>query len=282
MQAVMRMFRTDGYFFLHRSMFENPTVMKDEDYFIVWIYILSQAEWRTGKEVDFGGGIIELKPGQFTTGVAGQMLDDLKKIKKTFNRSKLVRVLNKFETKHQIEQQTDNKCTLITVLNWDKYQICEHQSEQQVNIKWTSNEHQMDTNKEVKKGIKEELKKDLSNDKSDISPVSHHKKIVDEWNTLSDLGIKSLRSITPNSNRERNLKARLKEFGEDSFKEIVDHIQQSKYLQGKVNGWKVDFDWVVLPSNYQKVLDGKYDDKTESNPQSFNMEEFLRRYEDDT
>ena len=273
--------KTSGFFKLHRSMFDNPAVMKDADYFITWVYILAQAEWEDGKKVDFGGEVIELKAGQFTTGVSGQMLDDLKKVNNDLNVSKLNRVLKKFKTEKQIEQRTDHQCSLITVLNWDRYQNSEQRNEQRVNNDRTTSEQRVNTNKEYKeKKEDKEVKKDLSNDKSDIYPVSHHKKIVDEWNTLSDLGIKTLRSITPNSNREKNLKARLKEFGEDSFKEIVDHIRHSKYLQGKVNGWKVDFDWVVLPSNYQKVLDGKYDDKTEGNPQSFNMEEFLRRFDE--
>ena len=274
------MIKTDGYFLLHRSLFENPVVTKDADFFVTWIYILSQAEWKSGKKVEFGGEMIELQAGQFTTGVSNQMLSDLKKVNKGLNVSKLNRVLKKLKIEKQIEQRSDHQCTLITVLNWEKYQLSEQRNEQRVNNDRTTSEQRVNTNEEVNKGIKEEWNKDLSNDKSDISIVSHHKKIVDKWNTLSDLGIKSLRSITPGSKREKNLKTRLKEFGEDSFDEVIDHIQHSKYLQGKVNGWIVDFDWAVLPSNYQKILDGKYDDREEKKTAEFNMDDFMKRFSD--
>ena len=48
------MIKTNGYFRLHRTVFLNPVVTKDEDYFLVWIYILSQAEYEKGHKFDFG------------------------------------------------------------------------------------------------------------------------------------------------------------------------------------------------------------------------------------
>ena len=173
------------------------------------------------------------------------------------------------------------KHRIITVVKYDMYQQPNLMSNLELTSKQPETNLELTSYKEIKedKEVKE-VNKELSNDNSDISVVTHHKKICDEWNTLKDLGIKPLRSITPNSKREINLKSRLKEFGDDSFREIVDHIRRSRYLQGKINGWKADFDWVVLPSNYQKVLDGNYDDR-EKPKQEFNEEEFLRRFEDE-
>ena len=237
----------------------------------VFIHCLLRASW---KDAEYKG----IKYGR------GQLIDSNETMARDLGISiqSVKTALDHLRTSGELTSCKVGKNRIITVVKYDMYQ----QPNLIPNLELTSNQPESNLEVTSYKEIKEdkevkEVKKDLSNDKSDISPVSHHKKIVDEWNTLSDLGIKSLRSITPNSNRERNLKARLKEFGEDSFKEIVDHIRHSKYLQGKVNGWKVDFDWVVLPSNYQKVLDGKYDDKAESNPQSFNIDEFLRGIKDD-
>ena len=135
------MIKTDGFFFVHRSMLINPTVTKDAEYFITWIYILSQAEWKTGKMVDFGGQVIELKAGQFTVGVYSQMLSDLQKIEKRFNKSKLERILKRFENEKQIEKRGSNQCCLITVLNWEKYQQNENAFENQTRNERETNEN---------------------------------------------------------------------------------------------------------------------------------------------
>ena len=56
------------------------------------------------------------------------------------------------------------------------------------------------------------------------------------------------------------MKARLKEFGEDSFDEIIEHFKISKFLQGRATSFKPDFGWAVKKSWYAAILEGKYDD----------------------
>lgn len=133
----------DGYIKLHRKLLENPIVCKDGDYLSIWIYLLLNA---THKECDamFKGKRITLQPGQLITG--------RKSIAKQFNinESKVQRVIKKLEIEHQIEQQTSNENRLITILNWDEYQKGEQQIEQRVNNERTTDEHQVNTNKNVK------------------------------------------------------------------------------------------------------------------------------------
>ena len=233
----------------------------------VFIHCLLRASW---KETEYKG----IRYGR------GQLIDSNATIAKDLGISiqNVKTAITHLKESGELTSFRVGKTRVITVVKYDLYQ----QTNLSTNPILTSNQPQtnleLTSYKEIKeeKEVKEE-NKDLSNDKSDISIVSHHKKIVDKWNTLSDLGIKTLRSITPGSKREKNLKARLSEFGEDSFDEIIEHIRRSKYLQGKVNGWIVDFDWLVLPSNYQKVLDGKYDDRAEK--ESFTLEDILKELE---
>ena len=148
-------------------------------------------------------------------------------------------------------------------------------------IKRETNEKRTRTNEEVNKEIKEKGNKELSNDNSNSQTFVHHKKIVDKWNTLKEYGVPPVRSITHNSNRERDLKARLKEFGEDSFDEIIEHFKVSKFLQGKATDFKPDFGWAVKKSWYGAILEGKYDDdRHEQKKISFDEEEFLRGLEE--
>ena len=116
------MIKTNGYFQLHRSIFANPVVTKDQDYFLVWIYILAQAEYEEGKRVDFGGKTITLKPGQFTIGVSRQMLGDLRRIQRNLSKDKLFRILKRYVSEKQIAKQSDGRSTLISVLNYEQYQ----------------------------------------------------------------------------------------------------------------------------------------------------------------
>jgi len=139
-------------------MLENPIVCKDADHLALWVYLLANA---THTEYDsmFKGKRITLQPGQLITGrksIAAFLKVDENKVQ---------RILNTFKNQQQIEQQASNQNRLITILNWNMYQSNEQQNEQQVNNKRTTDEQQVNTNKNVKniKNVKndKELYKDI-------------------------------------------------------------------------------------------------------------------------
>lgn len=135
-----------GYIKLYRSLLDNPIITKP-DYFVIWIYILLKASHKEHYQL-VGNQRIHLIPGQFPTG--------RKKISKDLgiSENKIYRALNYFENEHQIKQQKNNKFTVITILNWHKYQgngtTNEQQNEQQIDNKSTTNRQQIDTNKNDK------------------------------------------------------------------------------------------------------------------------------------
>ena len=146
----------EGYIKLHRSLLDNPIMVK-ADYLAIWIYILLKASHKEHDQL-IGNQIIHLLPGQFPTG--------RKKISKDLgiSENKIYRALNYFEIEHQIKQQKNNKFTVITILNWRKYQgnstTNEQQNEQQLDNKSTTNEQQLDTNKNDK-NVKNDKNKDI-------------------------------------------------------------------------------------------------------------------------
>jgi hypothetical protein len=91
------------------------------------------------REEMFEGKPFKCQPGQFTIG--RNQLVELTGI----DRNKIERTLTYFEkTEQQIEQQTCNKNRLITIKNWDLYQLEENkeqQSEQQVSNNRATSEH---------------------------------------------------------------------------------------------------------------------------------------------
>lgn len=89
-------------------------------------------------------------------------------------------------------------------------------------------------------------------------------RIIDEWNSLSDYGIKPVKKLTSGTNRYDSLVARIRQYGVDEVLNAIEKIRHSKFLQGKSGGkrqWTIKFDWFVLPNNFPKVLEGNYDDE---------------------
>ena len=140
----------NGWIKLHRKLLDNPVVMKDSDHLAVWIYLLLNAS-HTEYPVLFGGKKISLKAGQLITG--------RKSIASTLgiSESKVRRILDLFEIDQQIDRQRSNKNSLVSILNWDKYQIFDQQIDQQATNKRPTSDQQATTNKNNKniKNIKE-------------------------------------------------------------------------------------------------------------------------------
>jgi DNA-binding Lrp family transcriptional regulator len=125
----------EGWIKLHRKILDSR-FGKNLELRGLFDSILLLANHREGFTVDG----TKIMPGQFMT----SQKDLAKQFK--IERNRMRRLLEKLEEAGQIEQQTSAKNTIITVINWDAYQS----DEQQVNIKRTSDEHQVNTNKNAK------------------------------------------------------------------------------------------------------------------------------------
>lgn len=128
---------------MHRRLYENPRT-KDSEWVNVWLYLLLNATHKTYKTV-FNGNVIDLKPGQLVTGRFS--------ISKAtgINESKVRRILNILKTDHQIDQQAGNKSSLVSILNWDKYQNSDQQNDQQLTSNRPTTDQQPTTYKNDKK-----------------------------------------------------------------------------------------------------------------------------------
>lgn len=184
----------DGYIKLYRKLLDNPIICKDSDYMAVWVYLLLSA---THKEYPalFKGKKIMLKPGQLITGRKSISM------KLNITESKVQRILKSFESERQIEQQTSNRNRLITILNWIEYQQTEQQNEHPVNNKRTTDEQQVNTNKNVNNNVK-----------------NIYKDIVEYLNQKTGQKFKHTTKST-----QRHINARLSEgFTLDDFKTVID------------------------------------------------------------
>lgn len=67
--------------------------------------------------------------------------------------------------------------------------------------------------------------------------------------------------------RKKAIKARMKNYSLDDFREVFTKAEASAFLKGANNrNWSADFDWLMCDSNIAKVLEGKYDSKADIRP----------------
>lgn len=62
--------------------------------------------------------------------------------------------------------------------------------------------------------------------------------------------------------RQDSIRARIREYGKESFVEVIKKAMSSDFLKGNnQRGFKATLDWLIKPSNFQKILEGNYDNR---------------------
>lgn len=63
-------------------------------------------------------------------------------------------------------------------------------------------------------------------------------------------------------NRMESIRARINEFGKDAFAEMIRKASKSNFLKGDgKKGFVAKFDWMIRPTNFQKIIEGNYDNR---------------------
>lgn len=85
--------------------------------------------------------------------------------------------------------------------------------------------------------------------------------VVEAWNDMAGrLNLSKVRKLS--SARRRQLNARLREYPDvDDWTEAIAAIERSPFLQGHQSktGWRADFDFLLQPSSFLKLIEGSYD-----------------------
>lgn len=82
---------------------------------------------------------------------------------------------------------------------------------------------------------------------------------VEAWNDMArETGKRAIRDLTPE--RRQTLRARISGYSLDDFMTVLANIRGSPFLRGDT-GWRgCTFDWVIKKANFQKILEGNYND----------------------
>lgn len=115
--------------------------------------------------------------------------------------------------------------------------------------------------------VKEKEVKEIVIDESQGDSTSPQQ-IVELYNSIC----KSFPSVkTLSEARKKNIKARLKTYTLENFKEVFERAEASSFLKGdNERKWTATFDWLIKDENIAKVLDGNYDDKQGNSSFDFN------------
>lgn len=82
--------------------------------------------------------------------------------------------------------------------------------------------------------------------------------VVEEWNSVAQrLAKPRVRDITPE--RRQLVRARIAQYSIDDFTDVFGKVERSPFLRGDTGWPRCTFDWVMKKSNFQKILEGNYD-----------------------
>lgn len=174
-----------------------------------------------------------------------------------FTRQQIRSRLANLSSTNEITTKTTNKYTIITVCNYDRYQL--KNSTQQ-----PANNHQITTTKE-RKNNKEEKVSINTNLKEEKARQAEKRLNFDEilefFNRTMD-GHRIPKIVSINERRKSWLLARLKDYKIEDLYEAFTKAANSSFLNGDGSrGFVANFDWIIRPNNFPKILEGNYDDR---------------------
>lgn len=115
-----------------------------------------------------------------------------------------------------------------------------------------------------KKRKEKEIKENHSEDKSSCHligdehasiPRINYVEIVAEYHKIC-IRLPKVQILT--ERRKGFINARLNEHGRDKIFSMFQKANESDFLAGQNGEWMADFDWLMRPNNFVKVLEGKY------------------------
>jgi hypothetical protein len=192
--------------------------------------------------------------------------------------------LVKLEDSGMVTRTVDDKVTVITICNYDRYQLkmgasvdglvdgADNRMVDQV-VNQTNKDNKIKT--EIEKTSDEVLCQvplELDMPEAVEKEYISWEKFISFFNTaMRGKTIPKIRGYHLAEHRKRNIRARIREYGKDAVIEVVKKAAASSFLNGGGDkGFVADIDWMMGPRNFPKILDGFYDRRFSENSQNNN------------
>ena len=250
--------RTAGYITLPLAVLDG-WVGQNAQYLKWWTQLRREASW-TDKTVWYNRQQVYL--------LARQVIVTVNSLVKQWQVSKptVIHFLQRLESEKLIERQTDSRKTIITItpLGWADSEV-----KQEV-ASVVKVEHDVDH-----QTYRQPLPPIINNKEKNIiasggartreEEVANHDfdEIISFFNQqMKGKGIQQVAIIT--SERRQAFERLMSQTGvnKDSVKQAIKNAAESDFLNGKgPKGWVASFDWMMIPQNFQKVLENNYRNK---------------------
>ena len=250
--------RTAGYITLPLAVLDG-WVGQNAQYLKWWTQLRREASW-TDKTVWYNHQQVYLQ--------ARQVIVTVNSLVKQWQVSKptVIHFLQRLESEKLIERQTDSRKTIITItpLGWADSEV-----KQEV-ASVVKVEHDVDH-----QTYRQPLPPIINNKEKNIiasggartreEEVANHDfdEIISFFNQqMKGKGIQQVAIIT--SERRQAFERLVSQTGvnKDTLKQAIKNAAESDFLNGKgPKGWVASFDWMMMPQNFQKVLENNYRNK---------------------
>ena len=267
---------TEGFICISRGIvahwiWSNPVLFQR------WVWMILSANYDE-REVSFCYHRIMLHRGQLAVN-----LSYLSKIWHVSSQA-THKFLVKLEDSGMVTRTVDDKVTVITICNYDRYQLkmgasvdglvdgADNRMVDQV-VNQTNKDNKIKT--EIEKTSDEVLCQvplELDMPETVEKEYISWEKFISFFNTaMRGKTIPKIRGYHLAEHRKRNIRARIREYGKDAVIEVVKKAAASSFLNGGGDkGFVADIDWMMGPRNFPKILDGFYDRRFSENSQNNN------------
>ena len=232
-----------GYVKLFRKSLKSGLMM-DHKLWTFWCWCLMRAAWEK-KKVIIRDVMVELEPGDFIMG----RKEAAKELK--MSEQSIRTIVTKLLKYGNLTTRTTNRFTIVSVVNWHTYQVLENKINQQINPHLTSSQPAANHEEEYKN-----IRKNILVDNCNCP----HQQIIDLYHeVLPELS--KVRSW--GETRRSHLRARWNEDkgrqSLDWWKKFFGYIRKSDFLMGRTEKpFRVNLEWIVKRSNFDNIIEGKY------------------------
>ncbi|MCK9570023.1 hypothetical protein M0R72_13860 [Candidatus Pacearchaeota archaeon] len=257
---------SNGYIKLYRSLQNHSVICPKRTFspFEAWVDLLYEAAW---EDHDF----MYCKTKKVTI-LRGEVPHSERTLAKRWqwSLSTVCRFLALLKSETMVKRIEKQGLNLLSIVNYDLYQGDDSKPETPNYEKVKRSRNARETLvKQTEEGKEGKEGKETNNTPSECPIGGGHvaaSELVMRWNTLAtELGLRCVQQIS--EKRRKAITARKKDGMLEKLEEIFSHIRGSKFLRGANDrGWTADFDFVFCSSeNWVKILEGKYDDRTDEN-----------------
>lgn len=241
---------SNGWFACNRAMITHDIVGAGSEgrysRFEAWCWLIAHAAFEE-HNVTHSGRVVHLLPGE--------LIVSRRELAKTWSWSQsAVRwFLERLGNSQACNLATAHNTTILSLINYEKYQIRPSRVRPHNNQVPALNPPTVYN--------KEQLTNNTSPNGEEATRVeiTTSEAAFLAYNVLAGkLGLPQATTLTPT--RKRQLSARLKEHGAESWQRALANVEASPFLRGENDrGWRASLDFILQASSYTKLLDGAYD-----------------------